>query len=152
MGTSLAVLASSAGATPSSITRPGNQSGVTSTAQSDYFTDQLSETGGDGSAITCIQSSGTGALTISDTGRVSTTGTLPAKLYTATGTVQDADGDSGTWDCTLTIEGSTLIHISSNTGSVTTSDSGVYSTQLSEVVNKTPGKCPGFCCLEEVAA
>ena len=82
------------------------------------FTGQLEVSGAHG-AVTYAQSSGTPQLTVSSSGKVSALATLTAGTYSATGIVNDASGDTGTWGFSLTVSATTLTQIAPTTGTTT---------------------------------
>jgi hypothetical protein len=75
----------------------------TSTLASPAFIDQLQAVSGFSGPIAYTQTTGGTHLTVSSTGRVSTTGALTAGTYTATGTTADGSADTGTFTYTLTV-------------------------------------------------
>lgn len=83
--------------------------------------------------MTYTQSTGSTYLTVSSTGAVSTTGTLVAGPYTATGTTSDPNGDSGTFTYTLTV--GTITQSAPTTGSVTMTGSATFTHQLAVTGN-----------------
>jgi major membrane immunogen (membrane-anchored lipoprotein) len=98
-----------------------------SVAGSSTFTHQLVSTNNVG-AVSYAQASGSPALTVSASGLVSTSGALAPGTYTATGTTNDPNGDTGTFS--LTLEVGVLIQSSPATSSVKVSGSKSYSNQL----------------------
>ena len=64
--------------------------------------DQLATSGGIGS-VHFSQSTGAPQLSVSGSGLVTTSGTLPSGNYTASGTTSDPSGDSGTFTFALTV-------------------------------------------------
>jgi hypothetical protein len=90
--------------TPVSLaTTPTANAGTVNVGASGTFSQQLATTGNSGTAVTYVKTGGSNSLSVSGTGLVSTSGTLPIGTYTATGTTTDALGDSGTFSYTLTI-------------------------------------------------
>jgi len=83
---------------------------------------------GNNGTVTYTQSTGSTYLTVSSTVPVSTTGTVVAGPYTATGTTSDPNGDSGTFTYTLTV--GTITQSAPTTGSVTTTGSATFTHQL----------------------
>jgi hypothetical protein len=66
-------------------------------------------------------------------GRISTTGTLAAGTYAATGTTSDANSDAGTWTYTLhvyTPAAGTIAQTEPTSRTVTTTDSSAFADQL----------------------
>jgi hypothetical protein len=72
-------------------------------------------------------------------GRISTTGTLAAGTYTATGTTSDVNGDAGTWTYSLHVNtpGSTgtIVQTEPMSGTVTTTGSAAFTDQLAVTGN-----------------
>src|ERR1019366_1593146 len=97
------------------ITQTAPTTGSVSTTGSATFTDQLNTTGNDGPVT--FTGGGTG-LTVSSGGQITTTGTLAAGNYTATGTVADAFGDAGPFTYTLTVKAVTITQTPPVAGSV----------------------------------
>ena len=92
------------------ITQSGPTSGSVTTAGSASFTDQLLVSGNNGT-VTYVQTSGSPGLSVSAGGLVATTGALVAGTYTATGTMSDPNGDSGTYVFPLTVTPSVTVPI-----------------------------------------
>jgi len=67
-------------------------------------------------------------------GRISTTGTLAAGPYMATGTTSDASGDTGTWTYTLHVNSpgvaGTIVQAEPTSGAVTTAGSAAFTAHL----------------------
>ena len=80
------------------------------------------------------QGGGTG-LKVSSSGKITTTGTLAKGSYTATGTMADAFGDTGTFTYTLTVKKVTITQITPNSGTVTTTGSAAFTDQLNTTGN-----------------
>jgi len=99
------------------ITQTAPTTGSVTTTGSSAFTDQLHTKGNDGKCSFVKTGGGTG-LTVSSTGQIITTGTLAKSTYTATGTVADAFGDTGTFTYTLTVKGVTITQAAPTTGTV----------------------------------
>lgn len=91
------------------------------------FTRQLAVTGGTGN-VTYSESAGAPSLNVSPAGTVTTSGTLVAGTYVATGTESDGSGDTGTFTLTLTV--GALVQRQPTAAVVTTSDSATFSEQL----------------------
>jgi hypothetical protein len=81
-------------------------------AGSPAFTVQLRTTGNIG-AVTFTKTGGSAGLNVSSHGEITTTGTLAMGTYTATGTMSDAFGDTGTWAYTLTVKAVTITSLRS---------------------------------------
>jgi hypothetical protein len=96
------------------------------------FSDQLSVSGSDG-AVTWVQTSGSPNLTVSGTGLVTTSGTLSAGTYTASGATSDLSGDTGTFSFILKV--GTLVQRDPLTAAVLTTASSTFSDQLSVGAN-----------------
>lgn len=91
------------------------------------FTHQLAVTGATG-AVTYAETTGAPSLLVSPSGVVTTSGTLAAGVYSASGTESDGSGDTGTFTLTLTV--GTLVQRQPTAAVVTTSDSATFSEQL----------------------
>lgn len=76
------------------------------TGASSSFKDQLATSGSQGN-VSYTQSTGSPSIAVSSSGAVSTSGTLKAGTYTATGTTSDASGDAGTFSYALVVTGTT---------------------------------------------
>ena len=118
-----------------SITQTTPASGSVTIIGSPAFTDQFNTTG----SIGAVTFAGGGAgLTVSSTGQITTTGTLAMGTHTATGTMSDAYGDTGTFTYTLTIAGSPPPQTAPTSGSVTVSGSVAFTVQLRTTGNLGP--------------
>lgn len=73
---------------------------------SSSFKDQLVSSGNQGT-VAYAQSTGSPSVAVSSSGAVSTSGSLKAGTYTATGTTTDASGDAGTFSYALVVTGTT---------------------------------------------
>jgi hypothetical protein len=73
------------------------------TTQSQSFRSQL-DIGANAGVVTYVQTSGTPALIVSASGRITTSGALARGTYHAAGTVSDTTGDVGTFTFTLNIK------------------------------------------------
>jgi major membrane immunogen (membrane-anchored lipoprotein) len=91
------------------------------------FTDQLSVTGNTGT-VTFVQATGTPSLIVSSVGLLTTSGTLAAGTYSATGTMSDPGGDEGSYSFTLTV--GKLVQRTPMAASVSASDLSTFSEQL----------------------
>ncbi|MFZ0768592.1 MAG: hypothetical protein WAM64_05165 [Acidimicrobiales bacterium] len=91
------------------------------------FSDQLSVTGNTGT-VTFVQATGTPSLIVSSSGLVTTSGTLAAGIYSATGTVSDPSGDEGSYSFTLTV--GKLVQRTPTAASVSASSISTFSEQL----------------------
>jgi len=107
------------------LTLTGPTSGSVPTTTSSAFTDQLIVTGNIGAIA--FTGGGTG-LTVSSSGQITTTGTLPDGTYTATGTMADGYFDKGSFTYTLTV--GAITQTGPTSGSVTTSGSPTFADQL----------------------
>jgi hypothetical protein len=76
------------------------------TSASSSFKDQLVASGNQGT-VSYVQSTGSPSIAVSSSGAVSTSGTLNAGTYTATGATTDASGDAGTFSYALAVTGTT---------------------------------------------
>ena len=99
------------------ITQTTPTSGSVTTTGSAAFTDQLKTTGNVG-PVTYAKTGGGTDITVSSSGKITTTGTLAAGTYTASGTTADAFGDTGTFTYTLTVSAVTITQTTPATGSV----------------------------------
>ena len=111
------------------ISQSAPTSGSCTTTASSGFTAALVVSGNSGAA-TYAKTGGSPNLTVSATGEVATTGTLPAGGYTVTGTTSDSEGDSGTFTYTLTVSAVTISQGAPTSGSTTTTGSSTFSAQL----------------------
>ncbi len=120
---------------PVTISQTTPMSGSVTTTESSAFTDQLETTGSNGP----VTFTGSGAgLSVSSGGQITTTGTLAAGPHTATGTTADAFGDTGTFTYTLTVSPVTISQTDPTSGSVTTTESSVFSDQLETTGSNGP--------------
>ena len=103
--------------------------GSTTTAPSSGFTHQLAVSGGIG-PVTFATTTATPEVTISGTGQVTTLGPLAAGLYTTSGTVADAYGDTGTWSYDLTVTPVTIVQGPPTSGTVVSTTLSGFSAQL----------------------
>jgi large repetitive protein len=118
------------------ITQTGPASGLVTMIGSPAFTDQLNTTGNIGAVIFTKTGGGAG-LEVSSSGQITTTGTLAAGTYTATGTMSDAFGDTGAWDYTLTVAPS-FPFTEPTSGSVSVAGSAAFTVQLRTTGNVGP--------------
>jgi outer membrane protein assembly factor BamB len=77
--------------------------GTVTTIASNTFTHRLSAASGYVAPVTWIQGTGSPRLLVSSSGKVTTSGSLAAGTYTATGTTADGYGDTGTFTYRLTV-------------------------------------------------
>ena len=110
-----------------------NNGGTIPVDVSGTFTDQLATTG-NLSAVTYVQSSGGSSVTVSSSGAIATTGSLPANVYTVTGTTIDTYGNTGTFSYTLTVTPSQITSTVTS-GTVTTKGSAGFTDQLATTGN-----------------
>jgi major membrane immunogen (membrane-anchored lipoprotein) len=96
------------------------------------FSDQLSVTGNTGT-VTFTQSTGTPSLIVNSSGLLTTSGTLAAGSYSATGTASDPSGDEGSYAFTLTV--GKLVQRTPTAASVAESSLSTFSEQLSVGAN-----------------
>ena len=80
--------------------------------------------------VTCLQTFGSTSLIVDSSGNVTTTGSLSAGTYTASGTTSDSLEDTGTFTYTLTVSTNTIVQISPFTGNVLTNKSSSFNDQL----------------------
>ena len=123
--------------TPHTIFQAAPTSGSVTTTASSAFTDQLNTTDSIGPATYAKTGGGTG-LTVSSSGKITTTGTLAAGTYTATGTTVDAYFDTGKFTYTLTVSAHTITQATPTSGSVTTTASSAFTDQLKTTGNIGP--------------
>jgi hypothetical protein len=116
------------------ITQTAPTTGTVTTTGSASFTDHLNTTGSVGKRSFVKTGGGTG-LKVSFGGKITTTSTLAAGSYTATGTVADAFGDTGTFTYTLTVKAVTIIQTAPTTGTVTTTGSAAFTDHLNTTGN-----------------
>jgi putative nucleotidyltransferase with HDIG domain len=100
-----------------------------STTNSAAFTDQLATTGQNG-AVSFVTTTPNANLAVASSGAVTTSGTLAAGSYTASGTDADSYGDTGTWSYTLTVVAVTINQSTPTAGSVSTTNSAAFTDQL----------------------
>ncbi len=96
------------------------------------FSDQLVVTGNSGT-VTFVPVTGTPSLNVSASGLLTTSGPLAAGTYSATGTMNDPDGDAGSYSFTLTV--GKLVQRTPTAGSVAASSLSTFSDQLSVGAN-----------------
>jgi putative sterol carrier protein len=104
-------------ATVNKITQIAPTTATTATGRA--FSGRLEVSGSRGT-VTYAQSSGAPHLTVSSSGAVSAPATLAAGTYTATGTVKDTFGDTGTWSFTLTVTAKKLTQAAPTIATTTT--------------------------------
>jgi major membrane immunogen (membrane-anchored lipoprotein) len=96
------------------------------------FSDQLVVTGNTGT-VTFVPVTGTPSLNVSPSGLLTTSGPLVAGTYVATGTMNDPDGDSGSYAFTLTV--GKLVQRTPTADTVAASSLATFSEQLSVGAN-----------------
>jgi lipoate synthase len=96
------------------------------------FTGQLQVSGAHGT-VTYAQSTGSAVLNVSSAGKLSTTASLVAGSYKATGIARDVLGDSGTWSFDLTIVATKLTQVAPDTARTTTGKGFTGQLQVSGV-------------------
>jgi major membrane immunogen (membrane-anchored lipoprotein) len=99
---------------------------------SSTYSEQLGVTGATG-ALSYVQTAGSPSLVVGSSGLITTSGSLSAGKYVATGTVTDSLGDKGTFTFTLTV--GALVQRTPTTASITTTGSLTFSQQLSVGAN-----------------
>jgi major membrane immunogen (membrane-anchored lipoprotein) len=99
---------------------------------SSTYSEQFGVTGATG-AVTYVQTSGTPNLVVGSSGLITTSGSLSASTYVATGTATDSLGDKGTF--TFTLKVGALVQRAPTTASITTTGSLTFSQQLSVGAN-----------------
>ena len=112
---------------PVTIAQGAPTSGTTTAVASSSFSDQLSASGN--GSVTFSQTGGSG-LSVTSAGVVSTTSTLTAGSYTASGTDSDSLGDTGNWTYTLTVSSSTIAQSAPTSNSTTPAASSSFTQQL----------------------
>ena len=75
---------------------------VLNTSSSTYTAGPITVENNDG-AVTFVTTISSPDLSVSSTGLISTTGSLPVGTYTVSGTDSDSHGDTGTWTFTLSV-------------------------------------------------
>ncbi len=103
VGGSAALITAGPAAAAGTITQSAPTTGTV--ASGTPFTDQLQTTGQIGSVTFFTDSAVCEPITVSSTGMVSATGTVPPGLYPLFGHDQDGFGDTGTWFYNLTVTG-----------------------------------------------
>ncbi|MGH6878667.1 MAG: beta strand repeat-containing protein, partial [Rhizomicrobium sp.] len=121
---------------PVTIAQTAPTTGTTSIATSANFTAHLAVIGNIG-PVTFTQTTGSN-VHVASTGAVTTGAILAAGTYTASGTVTDAYGDTGTWSYTLTVNRVTIAQTAPITGTTTTATSGTFTTHLAVTGNVGP--------------
>ncbi len=96
------------------------------------YSEQLGVTGATG-ALTYVQTGGSPSLVVGASGLITTSGSLSAGKYVATGTVTDSLGDKGTFTFTLTV--GSLVQRAPTASSITTTGSLTFTQQLSVGAN-----------------
>ncbi len=94
--------------------------------------DQLVVTGADG-AVTYVQTSGTPDVIVSSSGVVTTSGALAVGTYSASGTMSDPAGDTGTF--TFSLKVGALVQRVPTTASVSATNSSTFTQQLNVGAN-----------------
>ena len=87
---------------PTTITQSAPTAATVNTLATNVYYDQLSVSGANGK-VTFTQSAGEPAITVSAGGFLTANGTLKPGTYSASGTVADNEGDSGTFAFTMTV-------------------------------------------------
>ena len=102
----------------------GSESGSTTTAGSKGFTSQIITSGQVGTTENFSQTdtSTPAGVLVSTGGKVTTSGTLAAGMYVATGSDSDGYGDSGGWSFTLTVGSTSISQTSSSEANSTTTE------------------------------
>ncbi len=97
------------------------------------FVDALSATSPNSNTVTydASEPSTPAGLTVSNSGGVTTTGTLAATTYTITGSDTDSFNDAGSWSYSLTVNPAVIVQGSPTSGSTTTDNSATFSSTLS---------------------
>ena len=116
------------------ITQTAPTTGTVTTIGAAAFTDRLRTTGNTG-PVTFTRTGGTAGLNVSSGGKITTSGTLAAGSYTATGIVADAFGGAGFFSYTLTVKAVTITQTAPTTGTVTTTGSAAFTDHLNTTGN-----------------
>jgi uncharacterized repeat protein (TIGR02543 family) len=117
-------------ASAATINQGGDTAGSVDIAGSSTFTDTLSAPGFAGTTFVVTSSLATPGLTLSGN-QIGTNGTLPAAVYTISGTDSDTGGDTpGTWQYTLTVT-DVIPQVSPNSGTTDVAGSTTFSGTLS---------------------
>lgn len=96
------------------------------------YSEQLTVTGASG-AVTYTQTSGAPNLVVGASGLITTSGSLAAGTYMATGTATDSLGDKGSF--TFSLKVGALVQRAPTTASISTTDSATFSQLLSVGAN-----------------
>ncbi|HUZ41794.1 MAG TPA: InlB B-repeat-containing protein [Acidimicrobiales bacterium] len=111
----------------SSITQQPPNGNTTTVVASNNFSDQLNASGNNGGDVTYTQSSSTNPdLSVNSTGQVLVAGTLATGNDTVLGTLSDPDGDTGSFNYTLAVTGTTITQTSPTSGTTTTDASNNF--------------------------
>ncbi|HTZ09225.1 MAG TPA: putative Ig domain-containing protein [Acidimicrobiales bacterium] len=114
---------------PVTLTQGSPKTGTTTTSTSASFTSQLTATPANGT-ISYTVTSPSSALAVSGSGHVTTTGSLAAGTYTASGTDADTARDSGAWSFSLTVSAGTLAQAAPTSASVVSTSSAGFTDHL----------------------
>src|ERR1035438_2257050 len=118
-------------AAASALTQIGPFNGTTTTTGWSAFTSQLATTGQGSFTVSYATTLSTACgVFVSSSGAISTTGTLHTGSCTVSGTDSDTNPDSGTWAFTLTTTAVALTQNGPATGTVTTTGSSAFTSQL----------------------
>ncbi len=111
----------------------GSTHGTVSTSQSASFSDTLYTSGNSG-AVTFTETSSTWSSRIVVSGSTISVvgGTLPVGAYTVGGTMQDGNGDTGTWSYTLYVTNGTIT-VTPVSGTTTSANSTSYLVNLGTI-------------------
>ena len=118
--------------TVGTITQSAPTAGSSTVNGSSSFAAELSVSGANGT-VTYGKTGGSASLEVSPNGAITTTGTLPAASYTATGTTSDQNGDTGTFTYTLTV--GTITQSAPMAGSSTVTGSSSFTDHLAVTGN-----------------
>ena len=108
--------------------------GVTNDVNSATFTAHITPSGNTSTA-TFAQTVGSSVL-VSSSGTVTTSGALIPGTYTSSGTISDAEGNTGTWSYTLTVTLATgIMSVTPVSGTTTDANSASFTAQLNVTGN-----------------
>jgi hypothetical protein len=113
------------------ITQGPSTVGTTDVANSANFTDTLSANGGFSGPVAFVTSDSSPELNVGAFGDITTTGTVPAGIYTIDGINADAYGDYGTWSYTFTVYANSIVQGPNSSGSTDVGGSSSYTDTLS---------------------
>ncbi|MCU1362451.1 MAG: hypothetical protein JWM55_279, partial [Acidimicrobiaceae bacterium] len=115
--------------TADSITQGSPTSNAVSVVNSAAFVDSLGATSANSNTVSyaATEPSTPAGLEVSNSGRVTTTGTLAANTYAISGSDADSMNDAGNWNYSLTVNPVAIVQGSPTSGSTTTTNSATFS-------------------------